>query len=544
MGACPSVPSADMEREEAYRKIMEVMIPPRRLDPRQVARILTSVKALSEPDADIDKPHHEEVVRSIFDMSLRKSGHVVVDAWFELIVTLAVSNGQFDHSCLDRLVKNFSPSNGELDKLTLEPSGLERKEIDLPRIHAALKDMSELVPLAASKMLPILWEHMLCNPELKLTQSKSRRLLIFVENMLKLERCAITEFVGSCILSNLMIMLRDLDVAIVWGDIGHDLFSKGISPPNEDDHKYRELFKSAQLDTSIAAEMLDSLLVQTFGHLESTLMDKRLSEVFDILLNSFKDTVLTTDVCKFSQFVMFYACALDPEHCGLKFANELMDVFVCDKNPRKRRSAALYLACFLARGKFLSPAFVASFVERLVDWCLQHCAMLSADMNSSLDDVFYFGFQAIMYVLCFHMRSIVGLKPELFPMLDRIFAHKLNPLKTKDVSPLGSHQLWLDQSGLDPSKDYGRFKQLDVYFPFAAPCRLKHSYRDFIEPNYVHWEFDLDEDEEDGSKNEAVEDSKAIYDSELLARNKEMAVSRLAELVAEICDSDSDSDSP
>lgn len=33
------------------------------------------------------------------------------------------------------------------------------------------------------------------------------------------------------------------------------------------------------------------------------------------------------------QFVMFYACALDPEGCGLKFAMVLADMFGCDFNP-------------------------------------------------------------------------------------------------------------------------------------------------------------------------------------------------------------------
>jgi len=33
------------------------------------------------------------------------------------------------------------------------------------------------------------------------------------------------------------------------------------------------------------------------------------------------------------QFVMFYACALDPEGCGVKFAMVLADMFGCDVNP-------------------------------------------------------------------------------------------------------------------------------------------------------------------------------------------------------------------
>jgi RNA polymerase I-specific transcription initiation factor RRN3 len=33
------------------------------------------------------------------------------------------------------------------------------------------------------------------------------------------------------------------------------------------------------------------------------------------------------------QFVMFYACALDPENCGVRFAVLLADIFVCEEYP-------------------------------------------------------------------------------------------------------------------------------------------------------------------------------------------------------------------
>lgn len=33
------------------------------------------------------------------------------------------------------------------------------------------------------------------------------------------------------------------------------------------------------------------------------------------------------------QFVMFYACALDPEGCGVKFAMLLVEMFGSDVNP-------------------------------------------------------------------------------------------------------------------------------------------------------------------------------------------------------------------
>lgn len=40
-----------------------------------------------------------------------------------------------------------------------------------------------------------------------------------------------------------------------------------------------------------------------------------------------------TDFVLMLQFVMFYACALDPELCGVKFAIVLRDMFESPVNP-------------------------------------------------------------------------------------------------------------------------------------------------------------------------------------------------------------------
>ncbi|CAN1271807.1 RNA polymerase I-specific transcription initiation factor RRN3 [Linum perenne] len=464
----------------------------------------TSIKALSRAVADIDDHHHEGLLHAIFDLSLWTLGPSLMDLLLELIVSLAASNGKFVDSCLDMLVNNFTPTN-----VTLKPSQLlETKKRVIPRIHAALKHLSELVPITASRIPSIVWEQMPWNSKKLFKKSSLMRQVIFVENMFKLESGPIREFVGSSILRHLMIMLRDLDVSIGWDDILHDDSSKGIFSMELEDESYvigdeeenenDELPSTSSkkgLSKGDAAEMLDSLMVLTFEHLESTVSDRRLSEVFDMLLSSFKDTVLTTYKSKFAQFVMFYACALDYEHCGQKFANELMDMFEYDNNPLIRMSAVAYLASFLARGKFLPPAFVAIFLGRLVDWCWQYCTMHDGIMNPRLHQVFYSGCQAIMYVLCFRMRSIMEntvLKSQLFCMpIDKILKHKLDPLKVclpsivqeflkqaKAARLFTSSKTFVfdDLLGSDLSRGFGGLERLDMFFPFD-PCMLKNTDR-------------------------------------------------------------------
>ncbi|CAN1271803.1 RNA polymerase I-specific transcription initiation factor RRN3 [Linum perenne] len=515
---------------------------------KEVATFSTSIKALSRAVADIDDHHHEGLLHAIFDLSLWTLGPSLMDLLLELIVSLAASNGKFVDSCLDMLVNNFTPTN-----VTLKPSQLlETKKRVIPRIHAALKHLSELVPITASRIPSIVWEQMPWNSKKLFKKSSLMRQVIFVENMFKLESGPIREFVGSSILRHLMIMLRDLDVSIGWDDILHDDSSKGIFSMELEDESYvigdeeenenDELPSTSSkkgLSKGDAAEMLDSLMVLTFEHLESTVSDRRLSEVFDMLLSSFKDTVLTTYKSKFAQFVMFYACALDYEHCGQKFANELMDMFEYDNNPLIRMSAVAYLASFLARGKFLPPAFVAIFLGRLVDWCWQYCTMHDGIMNPRLHQVFYSGCQAIMYVLCFRMRSIMEntvLKSQLFCMpIDKILKHKLDPLKVclpsivqeflkqaKAARLFTSSKTFVfdDLLGSDLSRGFGGLERLDMFFPFD-PCMLKNTDRHYVRWKYVRTTYHEDsddndeEEEEDGSDGEeAAEDYEVMYDME------------------------------
>jgi len=173
-----------------------------------------------------------------------------------------------------------------------------------------------------------------------------------MQNMLKLESGAIGEFVSSTMLMALMDTLIDLDVDIGWDGILHDDSSKGIFQmeiedmdefadyDEEDGTEFPRELSRKSLGGNSTAEKLDSLMVLTFEHLKSCEASGRLTEVFEPLLDSFRITVLTAYKSKFAQFVMFYACALDPENCGVRFAVLLADIFACEDYPLSFRMSA------------------------------------------------------------------------------------------------------------------------------------------------------------------------------------------------------------
>ncbi|KAJ7971918.1 RNA polymerase I-specific transcription initiation factor RRN3 [Quillaja saponaria] len=491
----------------------------------EVAMLVTCLKALAGAVLYIDFVQHEALVFAILRMSMWQYGTDVMDALLELVISLAASNGKYVDLCLDMLVRNFMPPHYFLETLK-QPRGLARKDQVLSRVHTALKDIADLVPLAPMRLSPLVIQGI---PNVF---SKEPEIVIYVESMLKLESGSMREIVGGTMIPALIDRMVELDVEIGWEDIllndsSKCIFDMELEDDEEDDTELSgELLSWKCLQGNSVAEKLDSLMVLTFEHLESCQGSGRLAEVFDILLVSFRRTVLNTCKSKFTQFVMFYACALDPEECGVKFAMMLVDMFVSDVNPPDTRKIAVaYLASYLSRGKFLSPSLIASLIKRLVDWCFEYCNVHNVDINPRDHQVFYSGCQAIMYVLCFRMRSLVDvplIKIQLHQPINSILKNRLNPLKEclptvvkEFLQQAKAAQLFCSSGSFhfndllksELSRDGGT-DRLEMFFPFD-PCLLKKC-DSFIRPYFIYWSmvktaYD-DDEEENSSSDEDVAD--------------------------------------
>ncbi|KAL7223677.1 hypothetical protein ACSBR1_025180 [Camellia fascicularis] len=513
---------------DSYNQLIGVIHHREYLAPDEVALLVTSLKALSGAVSYIDSVNHDSLLSAIFRMSMWDYGPDVMDALVELIISLAASSGKYVDSCLDMLVSNFMPAHSFLELLK-QPRGLARKGQVLYRLHSALKGISDLVPLAPLRLLPIVIQKM---PNVF---SKEPLIALYVENMLILESGAMGELVGSMMHIAVVDRLIDLDVEIEWEDILQDDSSKGIfqmeledveeTVDDDCDELPREFSNGKSFRGNVFAEKLDSLLVLMFEHLKSCNDDGRLVKVFETLLQSFEITVLNAYKSKFTQFVMFYACALDPDNCGVKFADILSDIFMGSTfSPLKRMSAVAYLASYLSRAKFLSVSFVVKILQRLVSWCWTYSENHDGDINANAHRVFYSGCQAIMYVLCFRMRSVMDvprLKSQLFLMpIEAILKHPLNPLKVclpsiveeflrqakaARLFTVSEVFVFNDMLESELSRAFGGMERLDMFFPFD-PCLLKKSDR-FIRPNFVYWSMvrtTYDDDEEEGSSDEDV----------------------------------------
>ncbi|KAL0335487.1 UNVERIFIED_CONTAM: hypothetical protein Sradi_4760600 [Sesamum radiatum] len=444
-----------------YNQLVAVIHHKERLVAEEVALLVTCLKAVTGAVSSIHIAHHRSLLAAIFGMSLWDYGTDVMDALVELLVSLASSSGEYVDLCLEMLVGNFippsaPPSASYFVELLKQPRGLAKKNQVLDRVHSTLKDIASVVPLSPLRLEKIVRDRM---PNI---YTKEPFIVMYVENMLRLESGVMGELVGSTILVALVDRLIDLDLT-------------------------REALIQRFFSGNLVAEKLDSLMVLTFEHLRSCAESGRLV-----------------------QFVMFYACSLDPENCGKMFADLLLNIFVSSLNPEWRMSAVSYIASYLARAKFVPVSFVASMLER------------PRGRRESCK-------QATMYVLCFRMRQMLAiprLKSQLCLMrIEDILGHPLKPLQVCLPSIVeeflrlvkANHVFSLPQSFVeygmlesDNSRAFGGMERFDMFFPFD-PCLLRKC-DSYVRPNYVYWSMvrsTYDEDDGEGTSEEDVEEAYA-----------------------------------
>ncbi|CAN6193347.1 unnamed protein product [Urochloa humidicola] len=466
------------------------------------AMLVTTLRALSEAVSKIDIMYHHALLHNIFTMSIWYLNKDARDALLDLIIRLSAVADQYLRECLQMLVNNFTPPGPRME----ERWAKMRKEI-YSELHESLKMISDTVPLAPRVLKDIINRSM---P--KLFDNKVK-MISFVECMLGLDTERLGDLIGTLLLEKVVDLLTELDVNITWEDILQEEHSKGIFEMeledlvDGDDNSGQET--KVLFGGNVCAEKLDGLMVVVCEHLKTCAEHGCLKREFDILKTIFRKGVLKVHKSKFSQFIMFYACSLDPEICGLDFALFLTDIFTKKEDDAiARMSAVSYVGSYLSRARFISADTVVAILKRLVDWCIDHCERQkekhTRTKNPVEHKIFYASCQAVMYVLSFRLRSIMdypNLRSQLFNMNIRsILMDPLEPLKVCLPSIVNeflrqakaarlfnaSVDLELeDRVESDLSKAFGGVNRLDMFFPFD-PYLLKES-DSYIRPNFEFW---------------------------------------------------------
>lgn len=496
------VDPSDREQYDILLNILDA-VKKRSLDDE--ALLVTTLKALSEAVSKIDMMYHYILLNNIFGMCIWFFQRDTRDAYLDLITRLAAVADKYLRECLQVVVNNFTPP-GPLVPYMEQPRWIARKKEIYFQLHECLKTISDTVPLAPRMLKDIIDRSM---P--KLFDNKAK-MVSFVECMMGLDTDRMGDLIGALLLAKVVDLLTELDVNITLEDINQEEHNKGIfdmelEDLDEDEDGFGQEGTKVLLGGNACAEKLDGLMVVVCEHLKSCAEHGYLTKEFDTLKTIFRASLLRVHKSKFAQFIMFYACSLDPEICGLEFAIFLTDTFTKkEEDPISRMSAVSYVGSYLSRARFISADTVVGILKRLVEWCVEYCDLQNkrGTIAKPNHQIFYATCQAVMYVLCFRLRSIMdypNLKSELFHMpFGFLLTHPLEPLKVclpsivneflRQAKPAGLFTAFVDPAFEDAiesdlSRTFGGVNRLDMFFPFD-PYLLKESDR-YIRPNFEYW---------------------------------------------------------
>jgi RNA polymerase I-specific transcription initiation factor RRN3 len=329
----------NLKDKDEYDYLLIAVDPTKKRSLDENAVLVTTLKALSESVSKIDIMYHHALLHNIFTMCIWYLHEETRVALLDLITRLAVVADQYLRECLQMLVNNFTPPR-PLVPLMEQPGWLAKKKVIYSQLHESLKMISDTVPLAARILKDVINRSM---PKLFDTKAK---MVSFVECMLGLDTERLGDLIGTTLLEKVVDLLTELDVNITWEDILQEEHSKGIFEMEledlDDDEDYLgQEGTKALFGGNVFADKLDGLMVVVCEHLKSCDRD-RLFKEFGILKTIFRKAVLKVHKSKFAQFIMFYACSLDPEICGVDFALFLTDIFTKKEDDAIARKNLFY----------------------------------------------------------------------------------------------------------------------------------------------------------------------------------------------------------
>jgi RNA polymerase I-specific transcription initiation factor RRN3 len=243
-------------------------------------------------------------------------------------------------------------------------------------------------------------------------------------------------------------------------------------------------------------------------------------------LRVFDAVILPTHKSKYTQFLLFFAASRRPAHLD-EFVSLLVNkLFDARLDQLTRQSCAAYVASFLARASFVPTAAVRHVLVLLVRWLHEYVASPfgMAQPDAAAHGVFYSVVQAVLYIFCFHSRTILGQEDgrEWFASLNLapIVTCNLNPFKicfqvavlefvkiteAKELMTVGSAVLERNRRLILPKTAAGHSNILEAFFPFD-PYLLRVSSA-HLTGLYLEWQATVaaaataagEEDDDEGS---------------------------------------------
>jgi len=219
-------------------------------------------------------------------------------------------------------------------------------------------------------------------------------------------------------------------------------------------------------------------------------------------MQSFEKSVLLTHQCKYTQFIIFFICQLNPQYLETFVYSHLLSKLEDNwSTDDKKISACSYLASFLGRTKFVPLQCTLKTLRKLAKWIHKYISRYSSKIIDPQKHVlFYTVVQSLFYVIIFKQEELEDfIHGSLASRINitGIVNSPFNPLKVI-LSSVRSEFLNLCRKmkiGYFSVKDEGE-SSFEYFFPFE-PCLLKNTALD-IQDYYAFWEDQgIDNEDED-----------------------------------------------
>ena len=137
--------------------------------------------------------------------------------------------------------------------------------------------------------------------------------------------------------------------------------------------------------------------------------DKKVAdELFQSCLRIFDGIILPTPKSKYVQFIIFYVCSKFPIY-SQQFVGFLLQKTTDQYSSSMVKEASIaYIGSFLARAIYVAPPLLHSSLVTLCSWAVNYVHVnQNATPDPSKHSIFYHLCQAIFYICCFKLESLL-----------------------------------------------------------------------------------------------------------------------------------------
>ncbi|KAI8328193.1 RNA polymerase I-specific transcription initiation factor RRN3, partial [Chlamydoabsidia padenii] len=387
------------------------------------------IMSLSDCVSQLDKTCHE-LVTAVLQVDWSVRSLKFVDTYIRFLKNLVSAHSFYVVAVLSVLVGGFR------FRFRLPAYSTTTRTVTYARCHEALEEILALIPTASNSLIVCIQRHMPYKQRSTADQAAYIKNILNIMNYASVLRKQIMGLLVEHLIkidAHIQIELDDMNEDVEF-DTYNMNFDEDYESENSDDDSVNGSDDPDNVDSEVDSDFedangdkadkhtkqmrqiksmvrrLDTLMQLVFTYFSSNTSLTTHADIYPILLDSFDRTILKTLRSRYTQFLLFYICSMDPSYTD-GFLAHLFQHLTDPLRPNVTRiAAAAYISSYVARAKFMTRNTIQQAMANLSEWCNslldQYEATMGPGLTTGKHEVFYASVQAIMYIFCFRWRDL------------------------------------------------------------------------------------------------------------------------------------------